>query len=767
MPKQKSSASSATKKKHARRTAAREEQLAARALAEEEQELLNEEQNGQDNDDAAAHDDKIDTADVPAQATDADGVKPAAAAPTTTTPSVTTAKPEASIPAPLLDKRGKRIKDIPPSGNSRGQKDAAEKKKQKKQSKKHAKGQAPPPPRKKQYIPPPKPVKTNVDPVDIYGLGIVGAGYERIPAEKVVSLRLLNKKDSMSVERGLDELLAWINEVERSSSTPSEADDGYSKEEALTQLSEAVPVWVHHLSRLLAHASRRVRYLTASIHSLLLHQGSSDLLAYTVPAFTTPSNLEREDFLSCQLCATFDPDRQVRSLSVANWKALSALVPPPNYLEEILNSLTDSILESSASSTSAEKERAKRKLSDEERIALQEEQDRKVNHLTASIEAFSSMLQHCTSENASLFTKVTSSDSFWAFLSSKEMEAPQARRATWRTLALILSHDQSKPLLEDSLPTISRIAPRAAFSERDHPTQNTLWEPLISLFRKYPSIWKRPLKQPSDSDEDASSSDSDSPSSSPEEETDASAASARMPHTIANFLDLLQVGFYGNAQSGYQATPLLIHTIPENIFPRTPSNLDTLFSSYWAAYSGAAINSESTPAFVRCLIDIVRLSLVSESAAEVAVAQLKRLWEYYLHITPPPSKYTSLTSSTTVEELEKGLVSLQSKYPTSFDEVWTAIRETARQTVLQGVKAAALAQALIQMFRSPSTDVSQRSQKLLHELTVLAASNEQAASAKEFLLEALSKDGSELLIGREVHEVRCEQPGFVFTGSCH
>lgn len=506
------------------------------------------------------------------------------------------------------------------------------------------------------------------------------------------------------------------------------------------------------MPRLLSHASRRVRYLTTSIHAILLHQGSSDLLSYTVPAFTTPSNLEREDFLSCQLCATFDPDRQVRSLSIANWKALSDIVPPQNYLEEILNSLTDSILESS--STSSADEKARKKLSDEERIAMQEEQDREINHLTASIEAFASMLQYCTFENVSLFSKVTSSESFWSFLSSKEMEAPQVRRSTWRTLALSLSHEQLKALLEDSLSDISRIAPRAAFSERDHQTQNTLWEPLISLFRAHSSIWKRPIPS-SDSEDESSDSESDSGSS---PETDASTARSgpsKITQTIAAFFDLLQVGFYGNASSGYQATPLLIHTIPSNILPRTSSNLESLFSSYWAAYAGGAIDSSSTPAFVRCLIDIVRLSLTSDEAAEVAAAQLTRLWEYYLHITPPPTKYLSLTSSTTIEELEKGLVSIQSKYASAFDKIWKTISETAKQTaVASESKSAALAQALVQMFRSSSKEISQRAQKLLHECVALAASNSDGKGSAKFLLEALAKDGKELLITPEVHQVR-------------
>lgn len=222
MPKQKSSASSATKKKHARKTATREQQLQSRAAAEELAELDEVEEGGE-----------VEGVDEKA----APEVKEAAAASTG----------EAVTPI-ITNKAGKKIKDAAPPGQSRGSKEAQEAKKKKKQNKKHGKGQAPPPPRKKQYIPPPKPPKTNIDPVDIYGLGVVGASYERVPADKVVSLRLLNKKDSMTVERGLDEVLAWINQVQ--------LHDDTDNEEALIQIAEIMPVWVgHNLHSLISSTS--------------------------------------------------------------------------------------------------------------------------------------------------------------------------------------------------------------------------------------------------------------------------------------------------------------------------------------------------------------------------------------------------------------------------------------------------------------------------------------------------------------------------------
>lgn len=490
--------------------------------------------------------------------------------------------------------------------------------------------------------------------------------------------------------------------------------------------------------------------MTSSINAILLHQGSKTLLAYTVPALITPINLEREEYLSCQLCATFDPDRQVRSLSTATWQALSHLISPKDYLAEILDSITDSILESSGSTSSLE-DKAKRKLSDEERIALQEEKDRKLNYLTTNIEAFTWSLQYYTDENTALFARVSSSDSFWSFLSSKSMDSAQVRRAVWRTLNTLLAQERTQSLAQDSLSTISEIAPKAAFSERDYQTQNTLWEPLISLFRLHPLIWKGAMTR---SDED-STNESGSSSGSESENSSNPAASSRLSQNIASFFDLLQVGFYGNAVSGYSATPLLVHTIPARIWPRTHDNLERLFTSFWGAYAGGAIDNASTVIFVKCLIDLVRLSLVSEEAAWVSSSQIVRLWEYYLHLAPPPSKYLSLSNQSTIEEMEKALISFHAKYPQIFGTIWASIAEMSKQNINRDAGAVRLAQGLAQLSSSSSEHISLRAQALLQECVILAASKENSDNSNNFILEALQHSGKEILQVAELHQVSC------------
>ena len=87
-------------------------------------------------------------------------------------------------------------------------------------------------PRKKVYIPPVKPAPVQPDPLDTLGIA------RRIPAELLVVLRLLGKKDSVTKRRALEDLQAdWVEKARR------EKDEGL-----LGILSIILPVWVRHKS---------------------------------------------------------------------------------------------------------------------------------------------------------------------------------------------------------------------------------------------------------------------------------------------------------------------------------------------------------------------------------------------------------------------------------------------------------------------------------------------------------------------------------------
>lgn len=97
-------------------------------------------------------------------------------------------------------------------------------------------------PRVKQYIPPPKPPAPPIpDPLDGQGLA------RTLPADLVVILRRLGKKDEVTRRKGLDELRDWIAGLKEGEEVEQELKE--------TALLSAVPVWVSYAPSTLTVAS--------------------------------------------------------------------------------------------------------------------------------------------------------------------------------------------------------------------------------------------------------------------------------------------------------------------------------------------------------------------------------------------------------------------------------------------------------------------------------------------------------------------------------
>lgn len=116
-------------------------------------------------------------------------------------------------------------------------------------------------PRKKVYIAPVKPAPAQPDPLDTLGIA------QRIPAEFLVVLRLLAKKDSVTKRRALEDLQAdWVDKVRR------------EKDEVLLHvLAEVMPVWVrrdHNVCFAYSDIRRQRRY-TISPRSFCIHRAAS------------------------------------------------------------------------------------------------------------------------------------------------------------------------------------------------------------------------------------------------------------------------------------------------------------------------------------------------------------------------------------------------------------------------------------------------------------------------------------------------------------
>ena len=92
-------------------------------------------------------------------------------------------------------------------------------------------------PRVKMYIPPTKPQPLQRDPIDVLGLGSV------LPADLLVVLRRLMKKDAVTKQKALEELqAAWIDKVRRPHK--SHEDGSMPQAELVEVLCTALPVWV-------------------------------------------------------------------------------------------------------------------------------------------------------------------------------------------------------------------------------------------------------------------------------------------------------------------------------------------------------------------------------------------------------------------------------------------------------------------------------------------------------------------------------------------
>lgn len=100
------------------------------------------------------------------------------------------------------------------------------------QKKKLSKAQKRAMPKVKQYIPPPKPPAPPIpNPLDSQGLAA------QLPAELVVVLRGLGKKDDVTRRKALEELRDWV-------SGATSGEDEVDKEIKETALLSSIPVWV-------------------------------------------------------------------------------------------------------------------------------------------------------------------------------------------------------------------------------------------------------------------------------------------------------------------------------------------------------------------------------------------------------------------------------------------------------------------------------------------------------------------------------------------
>lgn len=499
--------------------------------------------------------------------------------------------------------------------------------------------------------------------------------------------------------------------------------------------------------------------LTCSIQKILL-SGSLRLRETVRPVLTSPAILEREDYLSAQLCATFDNDRHVRALSTANWEIISTDTLVSEHLDELLRDLNSDIQEGSSSAlTSSDNPGATRKLGDEERLSAIEDEERKLNHLGACLDAFNTLLPLKSSNNTKAFAEIVCIDGMWNLLDGKSMDSPRVRRSLWRTLCQYLDEndEQQDGDLPDIMKQVSSTAPLVAFRERDHPTQTLALQCSCQIFRRSPQLWYGRSSGTSASGSDSETSGSTKASASPEK-------SQRYDHIgsplILALVELLQRGLYGNAVAGYPLIKEIIQTFPAPI-KEDKDFYPYLLSSLWSAYTGAALEGSppTLQAFTAFFISLIDLFDTPENT-KTSGPHLITFLNYNLGLLPPPRRNLSVSHETYTAYLKQGLDIIARRSPPDFEQIWRSVRES----VSTGIEDDS---CLSRSVKSLTTEVSGNEtstalnvllEELLVDLVTMNAQRSPTPARNEFMLQAIHSQIFQARDSERLREVRLYCP---------
>ncbi|KAF9818038.1 hypothetical protein IEO21_02999 [Rhodonia placenta] len=524
-------------------------------------------------------------------------------------------------------------------------------------------------PRKKVYIPPVKPVPVQPDPLDTLGIA------QKVPPELLVVLKRLAKKDSITKRRALEDLQAgWVDNVRREGESSS----------LLPDLLESIPVWLHHVPALFLHPSRRIRLLAVGLHSSLLHlpRVLTDALLYAITDGVSSDNAEY--IIGAWCTAAHDVDRQVSLLARQSWVrsvSLSSAVPEQKLLLEgaLLQQLWGythrTLLDPSgvyayvnppqavAHPPSVHQGRRGsgrapptpvRKDRDEEASARARTEEEEENELDrnarlrigacGAAEWIINALAGSESTAKALtdeFLAPFANPALWSALCHAQtppfvqidgpgfgFAQPGVRRAAWSLLQTMLR--SCKAGIQGLVPVLSGAVLRSAWVEPDVNVRATMWQPLLTFLKDHPSAWE--VEAISEQEQDADDSNAESDGSEDEEEATPRKAIPKKSGTIGpsqayrEFLQFLELGCGGVPLQGYPTVLIILATIPPTVISSfSPSPLQALFTSFWAALDGRALSSldrkAASAAFLSSLLECLVLMVRRLVAASPEVAK--------------------------------------------------------------------------------------------------------------------------------------------------
>ncbi|KZS97217.1 hypothetical protein SISNIDRAFT_482151 [Sistotremastrum niveocremeum HHB9708] len=578
-------------------------------------------------------------------------------------------------------------------------------------------------PKIKSYIPPTKPAPIQPDPLDSLGLA------NSLPADLVVILRRLAKKDNVTKRRALEDLQSlWVDKA--------------GNEDILDIVEIMLPIWLHHLPILLLHQSRRLRLLASGLHTSLL--ALPRINSRVVSALRDGDFVDGvETFIGAWCMAVHDIDRQVAIQARKSWNMISIsnddgiIRPLLAFLREsffdpevVYNRLNPPRVPGTVNSSRATSKAGTPMPDDEPSLRAKgenEEEEEADRHARLRFGALGSLRWVLECPCATVLwpdlNVIFESTAFWSALScsSEPPFSPSAsyghgiaavpvRKAAWSLLQSLLSTSEGR--IQGLIDVVGPAVVRSAWIESDAIVRSGMWEPLVVFLSKFPQSWTVPPRVNEDADADDSESDT-------EHHTDVPSKHDRHPHdekaAYREFLEFLELGCGGSPLQGYPTIMIVISTLPSRILPLQSEDLRSLFTSFWAAIDGRALNTLNrvtiSAAFLSALLECVLFIVAkirrqegSHNAActELIAEQFDRMWS---ELT---SRRLKVNADQAGQEIAKALLTLQDLNEGLLRSAWKPLESSSLQLFVSsddsGQSAEYAVEALTALYHGTSGD---------------------------------------------------------------
>ncbi|CAE6481494.1 unnamed protein product [Rhizoctonia solani] len=445
-------------------------------------------------------------------------------------------------------------------------------------------------PRVKQYIPPPKYKPQVEDPIES---AVIASA---LPPKMVLCFKGLSKKDSVTKTKALDELGTMLN------------DDIWSV---------ALPVWLWHFVSLSVHPNRRLREMSAAIHSKLLDQPGirDEMQSYTLRESNAGTVVAAWALGANDIVPTIANSLKASWDSNITWHTSASdgqLIDIQDHADQLVSTLIQAIVDpeqlyrqfapllANSSKESAQADETGEHV-----------QDRDARIRTAGLKSIawildgpptiahptlSGPLRELLSSNPLVGTALSAR---WSLASAPVegdtqniapawgYEQRAVRMAGWKLVKAMVKHLQgnlleseeeiageaSLPLRVVFLHNLGAAAIRSAWVETDAAVRSLMWDGFLPLITVFPEVWNtQPIELPPKGTGERGGVDSDD--------------------------DI----------SGEDVTE--VPTEP-GIFSYDRSDLERLFTSFWAAYDGKALNvlprdrEPTVKAFLSSLLDCI------------------------------------------------------------------------------------------------------------------------------------------------------------------